>query len=413
LARRRNASRPALPGPGGTAYLTPRQAEALEWAAHGMGYKQIAFHLGISRRTVEDLFGEMRRRTGARTRAQLIACAVSAGLVQPGPDIFRGACQPEPDQSRRPAQPPGRARRTAPRRPMNRHPAEPTAGATAGPMIEPVTDLAKLGLNGTRICPTNVLPDRRVHYPADGRFPSDDETVPGAGDPGGAAEAAQWPVPDPAQPSGTRIGYARGPAGGHSLGRQLAALNEAGCVQVFADRQPGRATAQPELTACLDCLRPGDTLIVPSLDRPSRSLSDLVILVAQLRQRGVGFMSLHERLDTTTPGGRLIFHVFAALAEFIRELIAEHTRAGLRAARDGGQRLGRPPALSPMQVRHARELLTEPGNTVASIARLLKVSRSTIYKYVPEITSGEPPAGPPPAPDARRQDELLPSRRRR
>jgi DNA invertase Pin-like site-specific DNA recombinase len=318
LARRRNASGPALPGPGGIAYLTPRQAEVLQWAARGMGYKQIAFHLGISRRTVEDLFGEMRKHTGARTRAELIACAVSAGLVQPEPGLLHSPRRPEPDR-----------------------------------------------LNGTRICPENVSP----------------------------RDLAEWLAPDPPQPSGTRIGYARGRAGGQSLSRQFAALSEAGCLRVFADEQAGRATAQPELAACLDYLRPGDTLIVPSLDRPSHSLSDLITLVGQLAQRGVGFTSLHERLDTTTPGGRLIFHVFAALAEFIRELIAEHTREGLQAARDGGQRLGRPPALSPGQVRHARALLTEPGNTVASIARLLQVSRSTVYKYLPEITSGEPSAG--------------------
>lgn len=101
--------------------------------------------------------------------------------------------------------------------------------------------------------------------------------------------------------------------------------------------------------------------------------------------RGAGFTSLHENLDTTTPGGRLVFHVFAALAEFIRELIVEGTREGLAAARANGVRLGRPPAMTPEQVRHARDLLSRPENTISSIARLLGVSRSTIYKYVPEL----------------------------
>ena len=102
--------------------------------------------------------------------------------------------------------------------------------------------------------------------------------------------------------------------------------------------------------------------------------------------------SLHEALDTTTPGGRLVFHVFAALAEFIRELIVEGTREGLDAARGRGVRLGRPPAMTAEQIRHARDLLTRPDNTVSSIARLLGVSRATICKYVPELPARTRPA---------------------
>jgi DNA invertase Pin-like site-specific DNA recombinase len=105
----------------------------------------------------------------------------------------------------------------------------------------------------------------------------------------------------------------------------------------------------------------------------------------------VGFRSLHEALDTTTPGGRLVFHAFAALAEFIRELIVEGTREGLDAARARGQRLGRPPAMTAEQIRQARDLLTLPGNSISSIARLLGVSRSTLYKYLPELVGGHPP----------------------
>lgn len=102
----------------------------------------------------------------------------------------------------------------------------------------------------------------------------------------------------------------------------------------------------------------------------------------------MGFRSLHEALDTTTPGRRLVFHVFATLAEFIRELIVEGTKEGLDAARAAGKRLGRPPAMTPEQVRHARDLLTRPDNSVASIACLLGVSRSTLYKHVPELSGG-------------------------
>ena len=107
---------------------------------------------------------------------------------------------------------------------------------------------------------------------------------------------------------------------------------------MFADKLSGKTADRPELAACLDYLRAGDTLAVPSLDRLSRSLQDLITIVAGLRRSGVGFRSLHEALDTTTPGGRLVFHVFAALAEFIRELIVEGTREGLDAARARGQR---------------------------------------------------------------------------
>jgi DNA invertase Pin-like site-specific DNA recombinase len=207
--------------------------------------------------------------------------------------------------------------------------------------------------------------------------------------------------------TGTLIGYARVSTAGQLLDRQIRALTEAGCSRVFADQMSGRTAERPELIRCLDYLRPGDTLVVPSLDRLSRSLQDLIELVAQLRRAGVGFRSLHEALDTTTPGGRLVFHVFAALAEFIRELIVEGTREGLDAARARGARLGRPPALTREQVAHARDLLTNPKTSIASIARLLGVSRSTIYAALPELAGArgalrsEPrPVALPTAPDA-------------
>lgn len=187
---------------------------------------------------------------------------------------------------------------------------------------------------------------------------------------------------------GARVGYARVSTADQSLRRQVEALSEAGCIRVFEEKLSGRNADRPELVACLDYLRPGDTLVVLELSRLGRSLQDLLAIVSDLRRRGVGFTSLHESLDTTTPGGRLVFHVFAALAEFLRELIAEGTREGLAAARAGGVRLGRPPAMTPEKVRQARSLLAEPDNTVASIARLLGVSRSTLYKYVPELGAG-------------------------
>jgi DNA invertase Pin-like site-specific DNA recombinase len=223
-------------------------------------------------------------------------------------------------------------------------------------------------------------------------------TVPGvtAPHPGTSEAPGNLLDPEPAVRTGALIGYARVSTTGQLLDRQQHALAEAGCLRVFADKLSGKNDDRPELAACLDYLRPGDTLVVPSLDRLSRSLADLIAIVGTLRRRGVGFKSLHEALDTTTPGGRLVFHVFAALAEFIRELIVEGTREGLDAARARGVRLGRPPAMTAEQIRHARDLLTRPDNTVSSIARLLGVSRATIYKYVPEVTTGRAAAALPP-----------------
>jgi DNA invertase Pin-like site-specific DNA recombinase len=190
---------------------------------------------------------------------------------------------------------------------------------------------------------------------------------------------------DPIGGGGALVGYGRVSTKGQLLDRQLAALTAAGCQRIFTDKKSGKNAEREELWACLDYLRPGDTLVVPSLDRLGRSLQDLISIVAGLRKRGIGFRSLHEALDTTTPGGRLVFHVFAALAEFIRELIVDGTNEGLAAARARGQRLGRPPAMTAEQIRQARAILTRPEETVSSVARLLGVSRGTLYKHIPEL----------------------------
>ncbi|WP_435839989.1 recombinase family protein [Streptomyces chilikensis] len=194
--------------------------------------------------------------------------------------------------------------------------------------------------------------------------------------------------PVPAVRTGGLVGYARVSAKGQLLDQQIHALTEAGCIRIFADNKSGKNAEREELRKALDCLREGDTLVVPSLDRLGRSIQDLIAIVSGLRKRGIGFTSLHEALDTTTPGGRLVFHVFAALAEFIRELIVQGTNEGLDAARARGARLGQPPALTDEQVRHARDLLARPENTVTSIAKLLGVSRNTIYNYLPELKDG-------------------------
>jgi DNA invertase Pin-like site-specific DNA recombinase len=194
---------------------------------------------------------------------------------------------------------------------------------------------------------------------------------------------------EPAVLSGALVGYARVSTRDQNLDRQVDALEAEGCVRVFADMKSGKSSDRPELDRVLDFMRPGDTLVVASLDRLSRSLQDLIGLVAELRQRGVGFRSLHEQLDTTTPGGRLVFHVFAALAEFIRELIVEGTREGLAAARARGRVGGRPTVMTPEKLAAAKALL--PDNSISAIARIVGVSRGTIYAHMDAIAQASPP----------------------
>lgn len=188
-------------------------------------------------------------------------------------------------------------------------------------------------------------------------------------------------APTPA--TGHLIGYARTSRRDQNLDRQINALTEAGCQRIYRDQLSGKDAARPGLTKALEHLLEGDTLVVTELSRLGRSLQDLITIVADLRRHNVGFRSLHEQLDTTTPGGRLVFHVFAALAEFIRELIVEGTQEGLDAARARGQRLGRPPVMTPDKIRMASQLVGK--ESVAAIARLLGVNRATLYAHVPEL----------------------------
>lgn len=190
---------------------------------------------------------------------------------------------------------------------------------------------------------------------------------------------------EPAVLTEIRIGYARVSTGGQNLERQVDALNRAGCRRIFAEKKSGKNDDRPEMTAALDFMRPGDTLVVASLDRLSRSLQELITTVGELRNRGVGFTSLHENLDTTTPGGRLVFHVFAALAEFIRELIVAGTHEGLAAARARGRVGGRPTVVDADLIRAARDLLPNPEHSVTSIAKLLGVSVGTLYNHIPDL----------------------------
>jgi DNA invertase Pin-like site-specific DNA recombinase len=213
------------------------------------------------------------------------------------------------------------------------------------------------------------------------------------------AQAHDLDIAGSAAPSGSLVGYGRGSVNAPDVGspeQQRDALLAAGCERVYLDRSSSRgSTTRPELDACLASLGAGDTLVVVRLDRLGRSLPQLVTLVNELRTRGVGMRSLQEGLDSTTSGGGVVFDVFEALGDFLRELLVEGTRDGLAAARARGQRLGRPPALTPEQVHQARTMLARPENSVASIARMLNVSRSTLYKHVPEL-GGRQPVAPQP-----------------
>ncbi|MEU7894131.1 recombinase family protein [Nonomuraea sp. NPDC049152] len=160
--------------------------------------------------------------------------------------------------------------------------------------------------------------------------------------------------------SGVLVGYGRVSTREQNLSRQQAALSAAGCAKSFFDKATGKNTDRPELARMLDYVRPADGLVVVSLDRLGRSLEDLIRIVGQLKAQGVGFHSLHERLDTTTPGGMFIFHVFAALAEFIRTIIVNNTNEGLAAARTAGHRIGRLPAFGAEKIAYALQLLGVP-----------------------------------------------------
>ena len=180
----------------------------------------------------------------------------------------------------------------------------------------------------------------------------------------------------------TRIGYARVSTGEQNLDLQLDALNNAGCSKIFTDELSGAKTQRPGLTEALNYLRAGDTLVVWKLDRLGRSLKDLIEHVEHLKSKEIEFKSLNESIDTASPTGKFTFHLFSALAEFERDLIRDRTRAGLAAARARGRIGGRKKALSPPQVKTASTLMKEGEMSIKEICGLLKISRSTLYRYV-------------------------------
>lgn len=179
------------------------------------------------------------------------------------------------------------------------------------------------------------------------------------------------------------VGYARVSTRDQNPASQIDALKAAGCDRVFLEKASGANRDRPELKAALDYLRAGDTLVVWKLDRLARSTRQLVETAEDLAKRKIGLKVLTQTIDTNSPGGRLVFHVFAAVAEFERELMLERTHAGLASARAANRRGGRPKALNESQIRRAKAMLTDPMITVEEVAQQLGTATSTLYRHIP------------------------------
>ena len=184
-----------------------------------------------------------------------------------------------------------------------------------------------------------------------------------------------------------KIGYARVSTNDQNTNLQIDALKKSGCEKIFEEKASGAQRERPELKAALEYVRKGDTIVVWKLDRLARSLKQLIETVEDLERREIGFQSLTEAIDTSTSGGRLIFHIFASLAEFERNIIRERTKAGLESAKARGRTGGRPPKLSDKDIEVAKTLLKNPDITVAEVANKLGVSFPTLYRYIPKARS--------------------------
>ena len=178
---------------------------------------------------------------------------------------------------------------------------------------------------------------------------------------------------------GRKLGYARVSTRDQKLRMQRDGLNAAGCAKIFEDHGvSGAKASRPGLDALLDEVKPGDTVVVFKLDRLGRSVLHLADLLVRFQRAGIHFCSIAEGINTTTPGGKLVYHVFSAVAEFQREIIVENTIAGMEAARRRGRHIGRPYSLSPDQIAGAHSAITQDGRSKAELALALGVSRMTI-----------------------------------
>ena len=178
------------------------------------------------------------------------------------------------------------------------------------------------------------------------------------------------------------VGYARVSTTDQTLDLQKDALEKGGCERIFTDTASGAKAERVGLDQALGYVRKGDTLVVWRLDRLGRSLRHLIETMTKLNERGIGFKSITEAIDTTTSGGKLIFHIFGALAEFERDIIRERTQAGLTAARARGRKGGRPKVLTPKKQEQALTLYNAKTHTIDEICQTLNISRATLYRYI-------------------------------
>lgn len=182
-----------------------------------------------------------------------------------------------------------------------------------------------------------------------------------------------------------KIGYARVSTKDQTLDLQKDALRKAGCQKIFSEQISGAGKERPRLKELIEQLRQGDVIVVWKLDRLGRSLRDLVDMISKFQSIGVGFKSLQDSIDTTTPSGKLTFHLFAALAEFERDIISTRTKAGLKAARSRGRHGGRPKGLSKKaldKARLAESLYKEKERSISEICDHLDISKPTLYRYL-------------------------------
>ena len=187
-----------------------------------------------------------------------------------------------------------------------------------------------------------------------------------------------------------KIGYARVSTHDQYLGMQEDALKQEGCEQIYTDIASGAKTDRLGLDEAINHLRANDILVVWKLDRLGRSMQHLIQTIRLLDGKNIGFKSLQEDINTTTSGGKLIFHIFGALAEFERDIIRERTQAGLTAARKRGRLGGRPPMLNPRQVKRLIELYDEQQSTVNEICKIFNISRPSFYNYLKKDKKNRP-----------------------
>jgi DNA invertase Pin-like site-specific DNA recombinase len=178
------------------------------------------------------------------------------------------------------------------------------------------------------------------------------------------------------------IGYARVSTQDQTLNLQKDALKNIGCTKIFTDTASGAKAERKGLEEAQNFLRKGDTLVVWRLDRLGRSLKHLIETITDLNNRKIGFKSIQENIDTTTSGGKLVFHIFGALADFERDIIRERTKAGLTAARARGRLGGRPKALTPKKAQMVQDLYRNKDNSIDEICKTLNISRTTLYRYI-------------------------------